>query len=289
MEEKRNYQRNGKNSILACYLSKKWKAPLNLIVHDQWNIWVKTGIESYYMEKEWEKKILNQASVIWPVSKELGEFYKTKDKEKAKVLMPIPEGNDKGFAEWKNNFKKPTIVFAGSYHTPYVESFKLVSKALQKLKGKLIIITKKNNLAEKEIGNYSNIEYKKPFKSNEEIIKFLKQNASCLLVPGFFNRDKKVEYDLTNFPSKLVEFSHLGLPIIIISPKGNALSNWAEKNNWIGYLDRLDKKKMIKLIKQIINRYEWVKMAQQSKIIALNEFNPEKIQERFERELVVKE
>jgi len=174
----------GKNSILACYSSKKWKVPLNLVMHDQWEIWVKNGIEANYMKKRWEKKILDHASVLLPISEELGDYYKTV-KRKTKVLKPIPEGFD-GFVGWKDNFKKPVIVYSGSYHTPYVEIFRLVAESLERFNGKLIIITKKNDLAKKEIGHFSNVEYINPFKTNKGILNFIANNASCLLIPGFF-------------------------------------------------------------------------------------------------------
>jgi len=83
----------------------------------------------------------------------------------------------------------------------------------------------------------------------------------------------------------MVEFSNLGLPMIIISPKGNALSNWAEINEWIPYLDKLDEKKIGKIIIDLTKKQSWQNMAEQARQSALNEFNSKKIQEQFEGHL----
>ena len=274
----------GKNSLLAYYLSKKWKVPLSLILHDRYEVWTKKDIDKH-VTKRMAMDILNHASQVWTVTKELGEFYKLKNPNKISVLPPIPEGSKYGVVEWRNDFAKtPVIAFAGSFHSHQLVHFKNIADALLNYRGEIIIVSKKNEIIKQSLGNISNIKYYKPFEKNEEIINFLKKKASCVLVPDSI--DPRAAGSALSFPSRLVEFSHLGLPILVISPRRTALANWANDHSWIGYLESSAEPGLSEKIRMLLNKDEWEKMAKQSRDVALNEFNPERIQKQFEAELL---
>ena len=83
----------------------------------------------------------------------------------------------------------------------------------------------------------------------------------------------------------LAPYAHLGLPIIILAPSNTALANWAERHELHSHLSQINDKELLKLIRQITNREIWTKMAEQSRNVFINEFNPELIQTQFKSEI----
>lgn len=273
----------GKNSILAYYLSKKEELPLCLILHDRYEVWAKKEIDKH-MSRKVAIDILNHASLVWTVSKELANFYKIKSPEKISILPPIPEGKRDGFVEWRDDFVKiPVVAFAGSFHSHQLGYFRNIANILNNYRGKILIVSKKNDKIREALKDLMNIEYHEPFRKNEEVLFFLGKTASCVLIPDSI--DPRAAGNALSFPSRLVEFSHLGLPMIIISQKGTALSNWAKRHGWIGYLESQDVQSFAEKIKMIMDKESWQKMAEQSRNVALGEFDPDRLQEQFEADL----
>jgi hypothetical protein len=277
----------GTNSILAYHLSKKWDTPLSVILHDQWEICASAFIEKYYMKKGWAGVILNHASRIWTYSHELASTYRIQHLEKIKIISHPPERSASCFAEWRDDFKEhPVVAFAGSFRFHEACYFRLIAKALAKISGRIVLTTTKNHVVKIILSGLSNVEFREPSVDNVNLVSFLRARASCLLVPWCFELDK-LPWRKAGFPAKLAEFVHTGLPTIILAPQGVPVSNWAKAHKWLGYLDTLDRKRILALLRQMTDKEMWTRMAQQSREAALGEFDPEKIQAQFELELAV--
>jgi hypothetical protein len=275
----------GTNSILAAHISKKLRSPLSVIVHDRWQVWHKYGGADKFMTDNLALSVLEHASRVWPVSDEMAGHYRIKDSRKTRVLYPIPEGSGGNFAAWKKEFAEhPVLAFAGSYHSPQASTLRAAAEELQKLGGELVLVTKKRPLIEKEAGECSNIRYVEPFPGNEELVAFLRNTASGILVSGSIDT-RAAGWELS-FPSRLVEFVHTGLPILIVGTPGTALSRWAETHQWRGYVVADDRAGLDRLLGQVVHEDAWTAMAEQSRSAAVGEFNPDAIQAQFEGELV---
>lgn len=275
-------------SLFAAHLSKSWQIPLSVIVHDQEELWANSDAEYRWIRQHWIT-VLNQAARIWPVSQELGDAYQVKETSKISVFPPIPDGNSQGFVEWKDSFKNhPIIAYAGSLYPGQEFCFYSIASALQKINGTLLLLIPNDKLYSLNLlKNFSNIKYQKPFSKNTDVITFLAENASCILVPYPLDLTKN-PWVATCFPSKLIEFSHLGLPLITLAPPNTALSNWAKTHNWLSHLSQMNEEEILKVLNQITEKEIWMQMAQQSQNVALNEFNPNVIQSQFESELAIK-
>jgi len=276
----------GTNSMLAYHLSKIWNVPLSVMLHDPWEIWVKAWSERYCMRAGGVDMILNHTSKVWSNARELADIYNIRDTEKIKILHPIPEGNSDDFVGWKDSFgTNPVVAFAGSFRLHEVRIFRTLARSLRKINGTLLLITTNNNVVKMLLRNLPNVKFREPG-DNENVIRYIKERASCVLVPLCFDLDKH-KWRKVGFPAKLSEFTHLGLPVIILTPEGTPLSSWAKKRKWYSYLNTLDSKRVLELLKETTNKESWMKMAEQSKRAALNEFNPDAIQAQFESELIV--
>jgi len=277
----------GINSLSACYLSKKWGVPLLILLQDPWEIWARSWIEWYRMKNGGADIILNHASRIWAVSEALADRYRVRNRQVIRIMRPIPEGNSGGFTEWREEFKKgPTAGFSGSFRLHEINYLRTIAAALEKINGSLIVTTTKNRIAKILLWGHSNVTFEEP-SGIEARLASLKARVDCVLVPFCFGGAGNLWRSFT-FPSKLIEFAHTGLPVIILAPQGVPVSDWAKEHKWLGYLDTLDAGRISAFFQQVKDKEFWTKMAQQSRDAASGEFDPEKIQAQFESELVVK-
>ncbi|QKQ75871.1 hypothetical protein [Nostoc sp. TCL240-02] len=271
--------------LLALHLSQSWNVPLSVIIHDQEEVWAKSEDERCRIRQR-SLTILNKAARIWPVSSELAKVYNLNNTEKSSVLYPIPEKIDCSFVEWKSNFQShPVVAHAGSLHPFQFTNFLILAQSLQKINGILLIIASGDNpTLTKLLDICPNVKYHEPFEQNKDVISFLSDNASCILVSYSFSLVEQ-PWAATSFPSKLVEFSKLGLPILILSPRSTAISKWAERTQWLAHITQLDNAEILNTIVKLTNQESWMQISEQTQKFALDEFNPERIHSQFVSEL----
>ena len=273
-------------SYLAAFLAKKWRIPLAVIVHDDWELAsIKTPYYQYI--KSYTKTILTQANIILPVSRKLGNRLNAKDNSKTSILLPIPHENNDNFVKWNDNFQKnPTICYAGSIY-PYLEkTLEKLSKALAAVNGKLILVTHYDDSVEKLLEQNSNIAHHPFFANNKDAIKFVRDNCSCFVVAYPLFDVQGTFYWKTSFPSKFVEFSHTGLPILILTPPNTALFEWTQEKDWKNTISTPEEKMLFEQVKKIIDKQSWLEMAQQTRDIASSEFNSLNIHNELEKKLL---
>ncbi|AFZ36139.1 hypothetical protein Sta7437_2608 [Stanieria cyanosphaera PCC 7437] len=276
-------------SLLAAFLSKKWNIPLSLIIHDQPELWAASKKQELEIAKR-TKLVINQAQRIWCVSQELADAYRLNLNPKTRILLPISNGNFLGLCAEKqpsNLNKEFVIAHAGSLHPFQYENFKQIALCLQKINGVFLLIAEQENPTVKKLQQqFDNIKHYPTFKSNTEVMSFLAKNAHCLLVSYSFDLNQQ-PWAATSFPSKLVEFAHLKIPILILAPLNTAISNWAINNNWLGYVSSLEETELIDILNKIKDEETWLKMAKQSTRLALTKFNPDLIQAQFQSEIAI--
>jgi hypothetical protein len=275
-------------SVFAAYLSKIWQVPLSVIVHDQDELFATSEAE-YHWIKQRSSIVLNQATKIWPVSPELAHAYRVADSSKTSIMFPIPQGVKQKNSGWRDSFRSaPVVGYAGSIYPIQVSHFYKIAAALQKIGGTLLLVTAKDNPDVLElINSFPNIKHCAPFPQNSDAIQFLGEEASCILV--FYTFDiSELPWTATSFPSKLVEFSHLELPILILTPSNTALGSWASRHNWYACLNEFDENKLLQIFAELTEKQTWTKMMRQTEIVVQREFNANVIQSQFESELAMR-
>lgn len=274
----------GKNSVLAYKIARRYNIPLAIILHDRWEIWVGNNVaERALLKLGMSRKILEYASVVWPVSRELGAFYNIRNTGKVKLLYPIPEGLNFPAPKWKD---EQTIVYAGSFR-PYMRGyFQRIAAILKQLHIKLVIICKEKARLSGDFNKFDNVTFKDPFPLNQDLLEYLSQTASALLIPGCFESNGKKSRELDfSFPSKLVEFAGLGLPLLIHAPANASVGKWAANIGWSGFTNSTDSDTLASFFQMLLNKENWMKMATESQKIARGLFNAELIQQQFSNEL----
>jgi len=264
----------------SVFLKKIYKCNIGIFLHDD-----KYLLNTDYNEKlvKFDQFICVNSSVIWSVSDRLkipnckGNYI---------TLPPIPEGsNTSTWIKKDNSPKKFTIGFSGSIYESYFPVFQLLAKVLISLDGELHIIAKDIERTAKHLTTFKNVKFISAFEYNHNASRYLKDNCTALFC-GYPDAINEMPWLKSCFPSKFVEYTHLQLPIILSGPNDTSLTDWVMANNWALFLENLDEHTLTEMLVKLKNPDFWEKTALQSKYVAENEFNADKIQLLFETSLM---
>jgi hypothetical protein len=264
---------------LAIFLKKKYKCRLGIFLHDDKYLLNKVSSPSLL---KYDQYLSKNADVIWTVSDNL--FIPNTDRKKYKLLYPIPAGaNADNIKIWNENYIKPVIGFSGTIHAEYESVFNLLATELKDYEGKLNLIIKNSSLCKwlpALLSIHTNITVVEAFAEVSEATAYLKNNCTALFC-GYPNDIDQMPWIKSCFPSKFIEFSHLGLPIILTSPADTALFDWAIKHDWNLFSSAYSKADLKRIIKYITTKDGWDKNAAQTAAISNTIFNPDYIHDEF--------
>ncbi|MFN3890328.1 MAG: hypothetical protein ACK4MV_08020 [Beijerinckiaceae bacterium] len=270
---------------LAVRLAKLWKVPAFAIIHDQ---------EEYWSVSERGKKrivthvqrTLSSCSTVFAVSQRILDAYGV-DQRKGKVLYPIPGVGRFYAASLKvcSHLERPVVAFAGSLHDWQVENLSIVAAALKRIDGYLLLITDGDNIVLKSLSTlYDNVLGHEKFRDNEEVVSFVANNASAFLISYSFRRDVQ-PWGYSSFPSKFLDFARAGIPIIVLCPEWSEINRWCLDKEWEFKCSTLDGSSIEALLQQIFSDIGWRAAAQRSIILALTEFDANRVHSQFVAEL----
>lgn len=270
------------HSEVAAHYALRCGAPLTVIVHDyppDFPGFQKQKVEAVLRRNQW---ILEQAQQTWFVSPELADKYALPAKKK-KVLIPIPEGCATP-ARWRAEFaQKPLLVYAGYSYPAQIPLFRKLARAIDSAGGRLLILSRKTPEIE-DLCASEPVEHRELFATNREALEFVSSSAAALLV-SYCERVEEMPWITTSFPSKFAEFSHTGLPTLIVAPGESAIGTWALRNGYPDFLtaDRLDS--VGAFVENLKSESAWTKKSQSVTRFAQTEFNPDVIQAALESKL----
>jgi hypothetical protein len=124
---------------------------------------------------------------------------------------------------------EPVIAFAGTMHTVgAIQLLRLMAQLLLTLNGRLdLYIPESTDLAQLQL-NLTNVG-KAGFCPPAELATRLAGSAHALFLPASFQPDEQTIVS-TLFPSKLVDYTAIGLPIIIWGPLYSSAVRWGLEN-----------------------------------------------------------
>lgn len=248
----------GAGSIIASPFEFLWLAglmaaretniPYHLILHDDWSCTVTNnqpgivGAIKRFFVNRMMRKAYRQASSRLCISHNMEKRYRRSFGCSGTVLLPT-SGPDSPVARIRvreNNAGPPVVAYCGTMHQ--VGTVILLKDLAEKLKdcgGSLEIYTPhtKDHLASNGLDK-SNIR-DKGFMSPAEMAESLCYSAHALLLPASFERKEKIDIS-TLFPSKLVDYTAIGLPIVIWAPPYSSVWDWHLRNPgcYLGYSGR---------------------------------------------------
>jgi len=276
----------GHASLTAALLAQAWRVPLAVIVHD---LFRETQLPPRLV-REGEKimrTVLPRAARVWPVSKKMSEQLAPLCPPGAvSTLIPVPEQDAAPAGGWTVRFRSaPVIAHAGAFHPHHVGYLAAVARSAARFGGALLVLTPADNPALSQLRATGIAFRHQPlFDTSGEALRFLAAEASALTImypldPAWYR------FSPTGFPSRLVDFSRLGLPILIAAPPDNPIVRWAHDYNWPLVLEKEDWTRLDSLVAQLSDEPRWSALSAGMRSIAVEACDPEKIHRQFLAEL----
>ncbi len=222
---------HGISWITAASLAQKLKIPLHLICHDEWvDIFPALPVIRQWKEQIF-RKIYQMATSRLCVSPSMVEDFAKRYGADGKLLYPSRAVNATTAnvpAERLKRLRNGLVVaYAGSVYSP--ESLRLLAECLEPLGGKLLIFAP----GSRGQGAFANLElpniHFQGLLDSRELIARLREEADLLFVPMSFLPKDRANIE-TCFPSKLTDYTAVGLPILIHGPEYGSAIRWAREN-----------------------------------------------------------
>jgi glycosyltransferase involved in cell wall biosynthesis len=215
--------------IKAYFLSRKYKLPLHLILHDDILTAERHGSLVNRLLRQGFKKVYRYATSRMCISPNMEAYYKQLFGIKGDILYPSRGINDttRPVPE-RIKQKKSSLHFcyAGSLHTTsFVTMLNQLAAVLYKENCRLTIFSDadKAHLQKLEWLGKEHVTIN-GFVHPDDLKEFLYQQADVNIMLNSFEDSVPFRY---NFSSKMVDYSATGLPVLMWGPEESAVMKWA--------------------------------------------------------------
>jgi glycosyltransferase involved in cell wall biosynthesis len=220
---------HGVSWLMAAEVASQLKLPLHMINHD-W--WLQT-VTVPRMLRGWLTRqfglAYRQAQVRFCVSPQMAAYYQRKYNAEGCVLYP---GRSRQAAVWtappvRTGSRPFTLAYAGGIFYDCAAMLKGVASILRETNGRLVIFSDMDSEVVAGKGLAGNNIILRGFVSPAELTSVLRAEVDALLV----TRERGMGINaIISFPSKLVEYTATGLPIIICAPLDSAAAAWESEH-----------------------------------------------------------
>ena len=208
--------------------------PLHLICHDDLpRLGHLPDRFGPWFDSEFER-IYRQAKSRLCVSPFMAETYQGRYGAAGTVLLPSMAADAPVFnapPERLGHNRHPlTCVFAGTINSPgYLRALRVLADALLPLHGRLLLFgpLTPEQAAAAGLATW-NVEVR-GLLGSAELIQRCRAEADVLFVPMSFAEADKANMQIS-FPSKLTDYTAMGLPLLIFGPKYSSAVRWAREN-----------------------------------------------------------
>lgn len=233
---------HGVSWLFAAHLAKDRGIPLHLVLHDDWIMSRASNILP--QAKPWARRLFasvyKQAAYRWCISPEMEEYYYQNYKVHGNVLFPIRSKELSILREPCNISTDNSLRFAyaGSLHVPdYQAALTQLAEILVPLNCHVKVFTSLPDQHLQKMGLIHPGIQIHPFINPESFIDTIRQNADVLFSPVSFRvRDKDNDFEtFLSFPSKLADYTSVGLPILIWGDPNSPAVRWAKRYPGVAY------------------------------------------------------
>ena len=266
----------GTTSWLAASLARSWQRPLVAIVHDWWAEGGTAG------DARIGKRVCETAQNILVVSEEMRAAFAGFGREKVEVLYPLPEERSLPFVVWRDEFARaPAVAHVGTLHPYHVAYLADLAARLAPLGGRLLVVCPADNPVLATLrARTSNLEHHDFFSSNLDALRWISARA-CAFTVMYAVSTGAPGSPPTGFPSRLVEFAQLGLPVLLVAPAANPVRAWAVRGNWTAQFDPGDGDTADRLLAALTRRDDWEKLSAETRTAAQGDFDPLRLHMQF--------
>ena len=224
--------------LAAADVAMRRDVPLHLMVHDDWPrvVNVRPGFRDWIDARF--ATIYRAARSRICVSPAMCAAYEARYGEPAEVIYPMRAANCAEFDEppprLGRNEGPFTIAFAGSINSNgYIHALLALQEALKPVGGRLLIYGPLTSEAAREVGLDRPQTVVRGLLSAGELMLRMRDEADALFVPMSFDPVDRTNMELA-FPSKLADYTAIGLPLVIYGPPYCSAVRWARENVGVG-------------------------------------------------------
>ena len=216
--------------LAAAEIADRRNVPLHLIVHDDWPRVANVAPAFRNALDKRFASVYRQARSRLCVSPAMSRSYEERYGAPAAVIYPSRAAScpqhDEPPARLARNDHTFTIAFAGTINsTGYIRALESLQKTLKSVGARLLIF---GPSTANECLNNDNTEFR-GLLSSSELLNALREEADTLFVPMSFDAADRINMELA-FPSKLADYTAVGLPLLIYGPSYCSAVAWAREN-----------------------------------------------------------
>lgn len=267
---------------IAAHFARQSGAPFTLLVHDDAAAFEKNEVAKYRLRRR-HAWIVRQTHRCWFVSPELAAEYQVPE-EKRRVLLPIPEGWESPAHFSADRARYPKVYYAGFIWPPQYPVLAALAAALTRVGGRLVLLSRETPELKSFVANHP-ADWVQPFRTNTEALSHLVEYASGLIV-SYAASVADMPWVATSYPSKFVEYSHLGIPCAIVAPDDSAINRWCKRASYPFAFtpDRIDL--FEKWSTSLKDEARWRGLASAALTLSRGPFSPQNIHEELESDLL---
>jgi glycosyltransferase involved in cell wall biosynthesis len=277
---------HGYSWLTAAMLAKRLRIPLHLIIHDDWpRLTALPSLLKPYLDRSFGNVYRASASQLC-VSPFMVEDYRSRYGPTGQVLLPSRSVDCPQFETVSphtlHKSKQIVVGYGGNNNPDVMDCLKDLARALEPLQARLCVFggfTTDQQESLKALCSRISFHGLVPFK---QMIVGLREAADVLFVPMSFNEADKSNMSLS-FPSKLADYSAVGLPILIYGPVYCSAVRWAQQ--FPGVAEVVVERSSLKLVQSLSRLVESPEtretLALQAMEIGRTCFGHEKVQRTF--------
>jgi hypothetical protein len=151
--------------------------------------------------------------------------------------------------------------------------------------GSEVIVMARDSPTQREFCLTEAVRWQPPFATNREALSHLVANAAGVVV-SYAATVEDMPWCATSFPSKLVEYCHLGLPIAVVAPAESAVARWARRLRFPYVFEPGNTASLKDWFAGLRQRDVWHVRAALSLHLARTEFDPRRIQSELAEAMI---
>jgi glycosyltransferase involved in cell wall biosynthesis len=273
----------------AAVLADHMGLPLHLIVHDDWPSFAPVPAKL----RDWIHRrfgnVYRNAATRFCISPYMVEEYRSRYGATGTVLYPLrsPDTFEFAPAPKKTNGRElgPVFAYLGSVHGGgYAEPLKLLASVLEEFGGQLIIYGQLDERDLASMGLNSENVTSKPHTPIKRLAHILPQEADVLFVSMSFLETNNMRL---NFPTKITDYTAIGLPILICGPADSSAVRWARENPGVAeVVDQCDASLLRAAVKGLVDDPEHrISLSRKANAVGAKYFSHHEVTQQFYRAL----
>jgi len=218
--------------LAAADIADKRNVPLHLIVHDDWpRVADVAPVFRDWLDQRFAR-VYRQAQSRMCVSPAMSRSYSERYGKPAHTIYPSRAAGcheyDEPPARLATNDHAFTVAFAGTINSNgYIRALIALQDALKPCGGRLLIFGPLTATEAQQVGlNDAEV---RGLLSSSELLNALREEADALFVPMSFDTADRVNMEMA-FPSKLADYTAVGLPLLVYGPDYCSAVIWSREN-----------------------------------------------------------